>query len=46
MARIAWTKIFVDAPGLRPTASEALTPINPTPTAAPNAAKPTCEVAA
>src|SRR5437899_2459269 len=41
MARIDWTRIFVAAPGLRPTASDAFMPINPTPMAAPSAAKPT-----
>src|SRR6266436_2470040 len=42
MARIDWTRIFVEAPGLRPTASEAFMPMKPTPTAAPSAANPTC----
>src|SRR5215831_5936812 len=42
MARMDWTRIFVEAPGLRPTASEAFMPIKPTPRAAPSAAKPTC----
>src|SRR5215471_7090617 len=42
MARIDWTRIFVEAPGLRPTASEAFMPMKPTPTAAPSAASPTC----
>src|SRR4029453_838045 len=42
MARIDWTRICVEAPGLRPTASEAAMPIKPTATAAPIAAKPTC----
>src|SRR5215467_6796559 len=42
MARIDWTNIFVEAPGLRPTASEAFMPMNPTPSAAPSAARPTC----
>ena len=32
---------FVDALGLRPTASDALPPIRPTPMAAPRAARPT-----
>src|SRR6266536_3872370 len=41
MARMDCTRIFVEAPGLRPTASEALAPINPTPMAAPSAASPT-----
>src|SRR5215472_8384612 len=41
MARMDWTRIFVAAPGLRPTASEAFMPMNPTPSAAPSAAKPT-----
>src|SRR5258707_458620 len=41
MARMDCTNILVDAPGLRPTASEAFIPINPTPMAAPNAAMPT-----
>src|SRR5580765_5470403 len=44
MARMDWTRIFVAAPGLRPTASEAFIPIKPTPTAAPSAAKPTCRL--
>ena len=30
MARMDWTRIFVAAPGLRPTASEAFMPIKPT----------------
>src|SRR5580765_2065786 len=42
MARIDWTRIFVAAPGLRPTASEAFMPMRPTPSAAPSAANPTC----
>src|SRR5579864_6155924 len=42
MARMDWTRIFVAAPGLRPTASEAFMPMRPTPKAAPSAAKPTC----
>src|SRR5215475_3517132 len=42
MARIDWTRIFVEAPGLRPTAPEAVMPIKPTARAAPSAAKPTC----
>src|SRR5690349_720455 len=42
MARMDWTRIFVEAPGLRPTASEAFIPMKPTPTAAPSAANPTC----
>src|ERR1700692_2732954 len=42
MARIDWTRIFVAAPGFRPTASEAFMPMKPTPRAAPSAAKPTC----
>ena len=42
MDRIDWTRIFVDATGLRPTASEAFAPIKPTPMAAPSAARPTC----
>ena len=41
MARIDCTMIFVDAPGLRPTAIDAPWPINPTPIAAPRAARPT-----
>src|SRR6185295_9985398 len=41
MARIDWTRIFVEAPGLRPTASEAFMPMKPTPRAAPRAARPT-----
>src|SRR5258705_3231617 len=41
MARIDWTSTFVDASGLRPTASAALIPIMPTAIAAPNAARPT-----
>src|SRR3954465_12982098 len=40
IARIDWTNIAVAAPGLRPTASDALAPINPTPIAAPRAARP------
>src|ERR1035441_3617839 len=44
IARIACTRIFVAAPGLRPTASEAFIPMNPTPMAAPSAAKPTCRL--
>src|SRR5690242_2320847 len=39
--RMDWTRIFVAAPGLRPTAVEAAVPIKPTPTAAPAAARPT-----
>src|SRR3954470_118923 len=42
MDRIACTMIFVEAFGLRPTADEAPSPINPTPIAAPSAARPTC----
>src|SRR5215472_17682011 len=42
MARMDWTRIFVAAPGLRPTASEAFMPMKPTPRAPPNAASPTC----
>src|SRR5947207_297963 len=42
MARMDWTRIFVAAPGLRPTASDAFIPIKPTPSAAPRAASPTC----
>src|SRR5512144_1257739 len=42
MARMDWTRIFVAAPGLRPTASEAFMPMKPTPRAAPRAARPTC----
>src|SRR6266446_8164753 len=41
MARIACTRIFVAAPGLRPTASAAPRPMKPTPIAAPSAARPT-----
>src|SRR5204863_6709473 len=44
MARIDCTRILVDAPGLRPTASEAFMPMNPTPIAAPSAARPTCRL--
>src|SRR5438876_12386863 len=44
MARIDCTRILVEAPGLRPTASEAFMPINPTPRAAPSAARPTCRL--
>src|ERR1043166_78207 len=40
--RMACTRIFVAAPGLRPTASEAFMPMKPTPRAAPSAANPTC----
>src|ERR1700742_1140400 len=43
MARIDWTRILVDASGLRPTASEARMPMMPTAMAAPNAASPTCK---
>src|SRR6266403_1925001 len=39
--KMDWTRIFVAAPGLRPTAVEAAVPIKPTPTAAPAAARPT-----
>src|SRR5262249_21933731 len=42
MDRMACTMIFVDALGFRPTADEAPRPINPTPIAAPSAARPTC----
>src|SRR4051794_36381847 len=42
MERIACTMILVEAFGLRPTADEAPRPINPTPIAAPSAARPTC----
>src|SRR5215813_398401 len=42
MARIDWTRIFVEAPGLRPTASDAVMPIKPTARAAPSADKPMC----
>src|SRR5215813_7719973 len=38
MAKMDWTRTFVAAPGLRPTASDAFMPMNPT----PRAAKPTC----
>src|SRR5215469_6803289 len=41
MARMDWTRTFVEASGLRPTASEAFIPIKPTPMAAPSAARPT-----
>src|ERR1039457_1990223 len=44
IARIACTRILVEAPGLRPTASEAFMPMNPTPMAAPSAARPTCRL--
>src|SRR5215470_12946994 len=43
MAKMDCTKILVDAPGLRPTASEAIMPIRPTLIAAPKAASPTCK---
>src|SRR6185436_3061441 len=36
--------ILVDAPGFRPTALDAPMPINPTPIAAPSAARPTCRL--
>src|SRR5271169_598917 len=35
-----WTRIFVEAPGLRPTASAALKPTRPTPMAAPRQPRP------
>src|SRR4029077_1023102 len=41
MARMDWTRTFVEASGFRPTASEAFMPIKPTPMAAPSAARPT-----
>jgi hypothetical protein len=41
MHRIDCTIIFVEALGLRPTASEDIPPITPTPIAAPSAARPT-----
>src|SRR4029450_2906576 len=44
MARIDCTMILVDAPGLRPTATDAPCPVNPTPIAAPRAARPTCKL--
>ena len=44
MARIDCTMIFVEAPGLRPTAVDAPMPIKPTPIAAPSAARPTCKL--
>src|SRR6516165_1285395 len=44
MARMDWTKTFVEASGLRPTASEAFMPIKPTPRAAPSAARPTVKL--
>src|SRR6187200_1472960 len=44
MARIDWTSTFVDAPGLRPTASDAFIPIIPTAMAAPKAANATCKL--
>src|SRR5262249_39163845 len=44
MARMDWTRTFVEASGLRPTASEAFMPIRPTPMAAPSAARPTCRL--
>src|SRR5580693_4928334 len=40
MPRMAWTRIFVEAPGLRPTASAALKPTRPTPMAAPRQPRP------
>src|SRR6478672_9180526 len=42
MDKMACTMIFVEALGLRPTAEQAPRPINPTPIAAPSAARPTC----
>src|SRR5580658_4303464 len=39
--RIDWTRIWVDAPGLQPTASEGFLPMNPTPSPEPRAARPT-----
>src|SRR5215467_4463939 len=44
MARMDWTRTFVEASGFRPTASEAFMPINPTPRAAPSAARPTVKL--
>src|SRR5271170_2012520 len=40
MPMMAWTRIFVAAPGLRPTASAALKPTRPTPMAAPRQPRP------
>src|SRR6185369_8490190 len=40
--RMACTRIFVAAPGLRPTASEAFMPMKPTPRAEPKQASPMC----
>src|SRR5271166_214 len=40
MPRMPCTRIFVDAPGLRPTASAALKPTRPTPMAAPRQPRP------
>src|SRR5580692_2343376 len=40
MPMIACTRIFVAAPGLRPTASAALKPTRPTPMAAPRQPRP------
>src|ERR1700678_4457917 len=40
MPMTAWTRIFVEAPGLRPTASAALKPTRPTPMAAPRQPRP------
>src|SRR4051812_29525470 len=44
IARIDWTITWVEEPGLRPTASDALAPIQPTARAAPRAARPTCRL--
>src|SRR5215469_14605471 len=44
MARMDWTRTFVEASGFRPTASEAFMPIKPTPSAAPSAARPTVKL--
>src|SRR5882762_5961809 len=42
--RMACTRIGVEAPGLRPTASAPFIPMKPTPIAAPSAARPTCRL--
>src|SRR3954467_6505396 len=40
MPMMPWTRILVEAPGLRPTASAALKPTRPTPMAAPRQPRP------
>jgi hypothetical protein len=39
-----WTSTFVEAPGLRPTASDAFIPMIPTAMAAPRAANAMCKL--